>query len=93
MFTIPLGIIGVVAIYLLTGKNLSMFTAFGFVMLIGIAVNNGIILVDQTNLLVARGVPMRKACLDAAASRLRPILMTTMTTLLGVFPMASYNFV
>ncbi len=90
MFTIPLGIIGVVAIYLLTGKNLSMFTAFGFVMLIGIAVNNGIILVDQTNLLVARGVPMRKACLDAAASRLRPILMTTMTTLLGVFPMAFF---
>ncbi|HNY21025.1 MAG TPA: efflux RND transporter permease subunit, partial [Treponemataceae bacterium] len=88
MFTIPLGIIGVVAIHLFTGQDLSMFSAFGFVMLVGIAVNNGIILVDQTNLLVARGVPMREACVNAAASRLRPILMTTLTTLLGMFPMA-----
>jgi HAE1 family hydrophobic/amphiphilic exporter-1 len=67
-----------------------MFTAFGFVMLVGIAVNNGIILVDQINLLVSRGVPMRDACVDAATSRLRPILMTTLTTLLGMFPMAFF---
>lgn len=90
MFTIPLGLIGIVAIYFVTGQYLSMFTAFGFVMLVGIAVNNGIILVDQTNLLVSRGVPMRDACVDAAASRLRPILMTTLTTLLGMFPMAFF---
>jgi HAE1 family hydrophobic/amphiphilic exporter-1 len=88
MFTIPFGIIGVVLIYLFTGQNLSMFTAFGFVMLVGIAVNNGIILVDQTNLLVSRGVAVREACITAAQSRLRPILMTTLTTLLGMFPMA-----
>lgn len=90
LFTIPLGIIGVVAIYVLTGQSLSMFTAFGFVMLVGIAVNNGIILVDQINLLMSRGVPMREACVEAATSRLRPVLMTTLTTLLGMFPMAFF---
>lgn len=90
MFTIPLGLIGIVAIYLVTGQFISMFTALGFVMLVGIAVNNGIILVDQTNLLVNRGVPMKEACVKAAASRLRPILMTTLTTLLGMFPMAFF---
>lgn len=90
MFTIPLGLIGIVAIYLVTGQFISMFTALGFVMLVGIAVNNGIILVDQTNLLVNRGTPLREACVQAAASRLRPILMTTLTTLLGMFPMAFF---
>jgi hydrophobic/amphiphilic exporter-1 (mainly G- bacteria), HAE1 family len=88
MFTIPFGLIGVVAIHLLTGNSVSMFTAFGLVMLVGIAVNNGIILVDQTNLLVARGQAVREACLFAAVSRLRPILMTTLTTLMGMAPMA-----
>ncbi|HOT62889.1 MAG TPA: efflux RND transporter permease subunit [Treponemataceae bacterium] len=90
MFTIPLGLIGIVAIYLVTGQFISMFTALGFVMLVGIAVNNGIILVDQTNLLVNRGTPLKEACVQAAASRLRPILMTTLTTLLGMFPMAFF---
>jgi len=90
MFTIPLGLIGSVAIYLVTGQFISMFTALGFVMLVGIAVNNGIILVDQTNLLVNRGTPLKEACVQAAASRLRPILMTTLTTLLGMFPMAFF---
>jgi HAE1 family hydrophobic/amphiphilic exporter-1 len=91
MCTIPFGIIGILAIYLLTGKSISMFTAFGLVMLVGIAVNNGIILVDQTNLLVSRGSKVREACLNAAASRLRPILMTTLTTLLGMVPMAFFS--
>ncbi len=90
MFTIPLGLIGIVAIYLVTGQIISMFTALGFVMLIGIAVNNGIILVDQTNLLVNRGTPLKEACVKAASSRLRPILMTTLTTMLGMFPMAFF---
>ena len=90
MFTIPFGIIGIVIIYLITGSDLSMFTAFGLVMLVGIAVNNGIILVDQTNLLVGRGLCVREACLSAAGSRLRPILMTTLTTLIGMVPMAFF---
>jgi HAE1 family hydrophobic/amphiphilic exporter-1 len=90
MVTIPFGIIGIVIIYLGTGNSLSMFTAFGLVMLVGIAVNNGIILVDQTNLLVSRGLCVREACLSAAGSRLRPILMTTFTTLLAMVPMAFF---
>ena len=90
MCTIPFGVIGIVVIYLLTGKSLSMFTAFGLVMLVGIAVNNGIILVDQTNLLISRGRGIREACVTAAGSRLRPILMTTLTTLLGMLPMAFF---
>lgn len=90
MFTIPFGIIGVSIAYLATGSSLSMFTAFGFVMLVGIAVNNGIILVDQTNLLVSRGNDINDACVSAAGSRLRPILMTTLTTLIGMVPMAFF---
>ena len=90
MFTIPLLLIGVVSIYLLTGQNLSMFSLVGIVMLAGIVVNNGIILVDYTNLLVGRGVPVRQACIDAGTSRLRPVLMTTLTTILGLIPMSFF---
>jgi len=90
MFTIPFGIIGIVIIYLVTGNALSMFTTFGLVMLVGISVNNGIILIDQTNLLVSRGHGVREACISAAGSRLRPILMTTLTTLMGMVPMAFF---
>ena len=88
MFTIPLLVIGVVAVYVISGETLTMFTAMGVVMLIGIVVNNGIVLVDYTNLLVRRGEPVREACVTAGVSRLRPILMTTLTTILGLVPMA-----
>jgi len=88
MFTIPLLLIGVVAVYIISGETLTMFTAMGVVMLIGIVVNNGIVLVDYTNLLVRRGEPVREACVTAGVSRLRPILMTTLTTILGLMPMA-----
>jgi HAE1 family hydrophobic/amphiphilic exporter-1 len=88
--TIPLMAIGVVLIYLITGQPLSMFTLVGVVMLTGIVVNNGIILVDYTNILVGRGVPIRQAVLDAGFSRLRPVLMTTLTTILGLIPMAFF---
>ncbi len=90
MFTIPLGLIGIIAIYLVSGQAISMFTAFGFVMLIGLAVNNGIIMVDQMNLLVSRGIPMREASVQAATSRLRPVLMTSLTMLLGMVPLAFF---
>jgi HAE1 family hydrophobic/amphiphilic exporter-1 len=82
--------IGVVLIYLFTGQPLSMFTLVGVVMLTGIVVNNGIILVDYTNILSGRGVPVRQAVLDAGFSRLRPVLMTTLTTILGLIPMAFF---
>jgi len=88
MFTIPLLVIGVVAVYAITGKALSMFTAMAVVMLVGIVVNNGIVLVDYTTLLVRRGVPIHEACVTGGASRLRPVLMTTLTTILGLLPMA-----
>ncbi|MDR1029838.1 MAG: efflux RND transporter permease subunit [Treponema sp.] len=90
MFTIPLMLIGVVAIYLITGQNISMFSLVGVVMLVGIVVNNGIILVDYTNLLVGRGIPVARACIEAGESRLRPVLMTTLTTILGLIPMAFF---
>jgi HAE1 family hydrophobic/amphiphilic exporter-1 len=88
--TIPLMLIGVVGIYLLTGQDVSMFSLVGIVMLAGIVVNNGIILVDYTNLLVGRGVPADRACIEAGESRLRPVLMTTLTTILGLIPMAFF---
>jgi HAE1 family hydrophobic/amphiphilic exporter-1 len=88
--TIPLLAIGVVLIYLITGQPLSMFTLVGVVMLAGIVVNNGIVLVDYTNLLVGRGIPVRRAVLDAGVSRLRPVLMTTLTTILGLVPMSFF---
>jgi HAE1 family hydrophobic/amphiphilic exporter-1 len=62
----------------------------GIVMLAGIVVNNGIVLVDYTNLLVGRGMSVREACASAGASRLRPVLMTTLTTILGLVPMAFF---
>ena len=89
-FTIPLLFIGVVAIYLITGQPFSIFTAVGLVMLVGIVVNNGIVLVDYTNLLRKRGMGVRGACIEAGGHRLRPILMTSLTTILGLAPMAFF---
>ena len=85
--TIPFFIIGVVFIYKISGQSFSMLSAIGLVMLVGIVVNNGIILVDYTNLLIDRGMKMKEACLEAGTSRLRPVLMTTLTTILGMIPM------
>ncbi|HSV56324.1 MAG TPA: efflux RND transporter permease subunit [Magnetospirillaceae bacterium] len=90
LFTIPLLVIGVTAVYMISGQALSTFTAIGVVMLVGIVVNNGIVLVDYTNLLVRRGSPVRKACAEAGESRLRPVLMTTLTTILGLVPLAFF---
>ncbi|MDA3900179.1 MAG: efflux RND transporter permease subunit [Spirochaetes bacterium] len=87
LLTIPLLLIGVIIIHVLTGQALSIISAIGIVMLVGIVVNNGIILVDYTNLLVNRGMPLKRACLEAGTSRLRPVLMTTLTTIFGMVPM------
>lgn len=85
--TIPFLVIGVVAIYKISGQSISMMSAIGLIMLVGIVVNNGIILVDYTNLLVDRGLSVKDACFEAGKSRLRPVLMTTLTTILGMIPM------
>lgn len=90
LFTIPLTLIGVFAVHLAAGQAFSMFTMVGLVMLVGIVVNNGIVLVDYTNLLRGRGRPLFEACLEAGANRLRPVLMTAVTTILGVVPMALF---
>ena len=90
MFTIPLMLIGVVAIHIITGQAISMITMIGLLMLIGIVVNNGIILVDYTNLLVGRGVPVRQACIEAGEARLRPVLMTALTSMLAMIPLAFF---
>lgn len=91
MFTLPFLIVGVVVIHLVTNQAFSMVSMLGVVMLVGIVVNNGIILVDQTNLLVRRGMKVLEACESAGASRLRPVLMTTLTTILGMIPMAFFG--
>jgi len=90
IFTIPLVLIGVVGIHIITGQAISMITMIGLVMLIGIVTNNGIILVDYTNLLVGRGLPVRQACIEAGEVRLRPVLMTALTTILAMIPMAFF---
>jgi HAE1 family hydrophobic/amphiphilic exporter-1 len=88
IFTIPLSFIGIVAIYFITGDTFNVLTAVGLLVLVGVIVNNGIVLVDYTNLLRKRGYSLHDACVEAAGNRLRPILMTTLTTILGLLPMA-----
>jgi HAE1 family hydrophobic/amphiphilic exporter-1 len=87
-FTIPMLAIGVIWIYKLSGEAMSMFSIIGVIALVGVVVNSGIILVDYTNTLRSRGLSVREACLEAGRTRLRPILMTSLTTILGMFPIA-----
>jgi HAE1 family hydrophobic/amphiphilic exporter-1 len=89
-FSIPLLFIGVIWIYKIGSEPLSVFSAVGVVALVGIVVNNGIVLVDYTNTLRARGYLVRAACIEAGRSRLRPILMTSLTTILGMAPIAFF---
>ncbi|MCL2042823.1 MAG: efflux RND transporter permease subunit [Treponema sp.] len=90
LLTIPLSVIGIVAIYLITNTIFNVLTAVGLLVLVGVIVNNGIVLVDYTNLLRKRGYPLHEACVEAAGNRLRPILMTTLTTVFGLIPMAFF---
>jgi HAE1 family hydrophobic/amphiphilic exporter-1 len=90
IFTIPLSVIGIVMIYLITGTIFNVLTAVGLLVLMGVIVNNGIVLVDYTNLLRKRGYGLEEACVEAAGNRLRPILMSTLTTILGLVPMAFF---
>ncbi|GBU28139.1 acriflavin resistance protein [Treponema sp. R8-4-B8] len=90
ILTIPLSMIGIVAIYLITNTIFNVLTAVGLLVLLGVIVNNGIVLVDYTNLLRKRGYSLNDACIEAAGNRLRPILMTTLTTVLGLLPMAFF---
>ena len=88
MFSMPLAITGAIFGLLITGNTITMPAMMGFVMLVGMVVNNGIVLVDYTNQLMERGMNCYDALTSAGPRRLRPILMTTLTTILGMVPMA-----
>ncbi|MBE7558551.1 efflux RND transporter permease subunit [bacterium] len=88
MTTAPLALIGVIAAFVLTHQTMNMMAYIGIVMLAGIVVNNGIVLVDAINRQRAEGGQLRPAILEAARRRLRPILMTSLTTVMGLLPMA-----
>ena len=88
MFTIPLAFTGGFLALLLAGIEVSVISLIGFVMLVGIIVNNGIVLVDYINQLRQEGMERREAIIEAGITRLRPILMTSITTILGLVVMA-----
>ncbi|GAA0852702.1 efflux RND transporter permease subunit [Aliiglaciecola litoralis] len=88
LFTVPMACAGSIYGLFLTGTNLSVVVFIGLIMLAGIVVNNAIVLIDRINQLRAKGVQKTAAIIEAAHSRLRPILMTTLTTVLGLLPMA-----
>ncbi len=89
MFTIPLAFTGGFAALLICGMDVSIVSIIGFVMLVGIIVNNGIVLVDYVNQLRASGMARREALVEAGVTRMRPIFMTSLTTILGLIVMAT----
>lgn len=88
LFTIPLALVGAVLALYLSGSTLNVVAFIGIIMLAGIVVNNAIVLIDLVNQLRRAGAAVDEAILEAGAARLRPILMTTLTTALGLAPMA-----
>ena len=91
MMSVPFAITGVILALLITGTSLDMIGALGVVLLVGIVVKNGIVLVDYINLMRDRGYELNEAIAMSGASRLRPVLMTAFTTILGMVPMALSN--
>ena len=88
MFSIPFAFVGVILGLIVTGTPLGVMGMIGILILMGIVVKNGIVLIDYTILMRERGFSVAEASVIAAKSRLRPILMTTLTTVLGMIPMA-----
>lgn len=88
MFSLPLALTGGVLGLFVTGETITVVALMGFIMLVGMVVNNAIVLVDYTNQLRERGMGCEEALLEAGPTRLRPILMTTLTTVIGMIPMA-----
>jgi multidrug efflux pump subunit AcrB len=88
MFSVPMGLIGVVVMLFLTRTTLSTTSFMGVIMMVGIVVSNGVLLVEYTNELRRRGRSLADAILTAGRTRLRPILMTSLTTVVGLTPMA-----
>ncbi len=88
MFTVPLSVIGVFPFLFITGTTLSVMALVGLIMLVGIAVNNGIVLVDYINQIKRGGLPLYDAVEQGSLARMRPVLMTALTTILGMVPLA-----
>lgn len=88
MFTIPLAFIGVSLLLAITGKNISLVTFMGFIMLGGIVVNNGIVMVDYINQLIRSGKDKYESVVKGAVTRMRPIIITALSTMMGMLPMA-----
>lgn len=88
IFTIPLALSGVLIMLGLTGTSISVTSMVGLILLSGIVVNNGIVMIDYIKILQARGLSRHKAIVDGATRRLRPILMTALTTILSMVPLA-----
>ena len=88
MLAVPFTLVGIVVAFLLTGTTLSVTTFIGIIMLVGIVVKNGIILVDYTNMLRKRGLSLYDAIQEGGRSRLRPVVMTSLTMILAMVPMA-----
>lgn len=88
MFTVPLGFIGMFLAIYLAGSSLSMVGMLGGVMMIGIVVNNAILIMDECAVLVRKGVTTHQAMLNAVKSKFRPIVMTSIASVAGILPMA-----
>jgi HAE1 family hydrophobic/amphiphilic exporter-1 len=87
ILTIPMALVGSILIFFITGQTINMMAVIGIIMLAGIAVNNAIILIDRINQLIREGNDRNTAIVYAAQQRIRPILMTTLTTILALLPM------
>lgn len=88
LLTIPLALVGAILLFFITGTTINIMGVIGIIMLSGIAVNSSIILVDRINQLKEEGRPLTDAIVEAAQQRIRPILMTSITTILSLLPMA-----
>lgn len=88
MFTVPLGVIGALFALFLTGRSISLPSGIGGLILLGIVVNNGIVMIDYVNQLRSKGMEATQALIQGCGTRLRPVLMTATTTVLGMLPMA-----
>ena len=88
LFTVPLSLIGVLIALYATNTSVSVVALLGVIMLGGIVVNNGIVMIDYTNILMGEGKNVMEAVIEASRARLRPIIMTALTTVLGLLPMA-----
>ena len=89
MFSIPVALVGGLGALALTGQTLNMFSMIGVLLAMGLVTKNAILLVDRTNEQRAKGLSVREALLEAGPTRLRPILMTTLTMVLGMMPLAT----